>query len=62
MVIRHVAIDRFPNDLRPLFAEFLAPFSVELFLGFEELGLSRVSLPSTHLQGGDSHEHEALVL
>lgn len=39
MVIRHVAIDRFPNDLRPLFAEFLAPFGVELFLGFEEFGL-----------------------
>lgn len=62
MVIRHVAIDCLPNDLRLLFAEFLAPFSVELFLGFEELGLSRVSLPSTHLQEGDSHEHEALVL
>lgn len=39
MVIRHVAIDRFPNDLCPLFAEFLAPFGVELFLGFEEFGL-----------------------
>lgn len=35
MVIRHVAIDRFPNDLRSLFTEFLAPFGVELFLGFE---------------------------
>lgn len=40
MVIRHVTIDRFPNDLRPLFAKFLAPFGIELFLGFEKFGLS----------------------
>lgn len=51
MVIRHVAIDRFSNDLRTLFTKFLAPFGVELFLGFEELGLfESVLLCSHHLQ------------
>lgn len=39
MIICHIAVDSFPNELRAFLAKFLAPFGIELFLGFEELGL-----------------------
>ena len=39
VVVSHVAVDGFTDDLGALFAVFLAPFGIELFFGFECLGL-----------------------
>jgi hypothetical protein len=39
VVVGHVAVDGFTDDLGTLFAVFLAPFGIEFFLGFEFLRL-----------------------